>query len=510
MGIFDRGASPQDQQVWEWVDPSDGHEYREAIQAAVGPLATAGNRKGWAGNFRQDVDQTLRDFDRHGPSFLGFYLDLISDLGQMLDLEIQNWDPAEGKWVTESTPQAAEDLRSLRGPVEELGEILSRMIRMFELPGEMAFLPVDHPVDPTDPDSETEVRYMVVAVHVLEEKKVQGVKYYILRDTPDAKPGSPGYHLIPESRFHRIWRPDPDYPGLHWTPLQRAIPELRRFRNITRTISRNAASKLLNAGLLWIKGEARDLAVIARNDGPGQSPGEGRRLGYLGVALKKMIEAAKGNLDDILEQKVAAAFPHPFVSPNRPEVVNLGRPFDPEALNAKKDALEDFARGQNVPMSVLMEGQGSGTRLLNEIRLDEAFKETGIFPKVARVCNGLTTAWLRPMMIADGRGETADDRRVWFSKAALNPKPDTKAIESAVRLGVLERRALASALGQEEWLLDLPEGMTEAEWLLTLRGGAIANEANKSREGIDFGLAPTADDIAEAIASRTASAWWEE
>jgi len=495
----------------EWVS-ADG-EYTEAVTAAVGPLHRAGKAKTWLSGPRSNWEDMLRDFDRNGPSFLGFYLDLVSEYGSMVDLEMQDW--VGGEWVTDESEDAADDLRGIKGVYgEDLNTIVARMIRLFDLPGEMAWIPIDVPIDPDDPDSPTEIRVMVRSTWTLEEKKVGGEKAFVIVDEPGAKPGSPGYRVIPQDQASRLWRPDQDYPMVHWTPLQRGISELRIHRNIQRTISRSAASKLLNADVFWFKGEARDLAVLPRNDGPGQNPGEGRRLGYLGVTIAKMIQSAKENLDDIREEKVAAAFPHPLVTPEKPERIEVGRPYDPEAIAAKRDAMEEFARGQNIPMSVLVEGQGAGARLLNNVKQDVAFMETAIFPKLARVCNALTGVWLRPMMEADGRGEQTENRRIWFSKQALEPAADPKLIQSAVAAGVLSRKALASVLNQTQNILELPEGMTEAEWFLAVRGGAIANEANKTRDGIDFNLAPTADDVREMIAEATeaqqASAWWEE
>lgn len=507
MGIFSRDSSSVKTAHGVEVrgtykaDTLDGAGFEEAIQAAVGPLQTAGKRKRWFSGIRADWESSLFDFDRHGPSFLGFYLDLVSEYPSMCDIIIQKWE--DGKWELDDSPQASVDLRGLRGVNEERPQLIARIIRLLELPGRMAWIPIEEPLDPDDPDSETETRFAVVPVHVLEEKKQNGIPFYLFMEEPDLKPGQPGARLIPKENVKQIWRPDIEYPGMHWTPLQRAIPELRLFRNVQRTISRSAASKLLNADLLWIEGEASDLAVKVRNDGQG-APGAGRRLGYLGVALQKMIQAGKQNLDDIREENVAAAFPHPFVSPKEPKRVKIGRPYDPEALAAKQDALTDFARGQNIPMSVLVEGQGAGARLLNNVKQDEAFKETSLFPKLGRACNGLTGVWLRPLMEASGRGAMAQDRRVWFTKAALEPEGDPKQIGEAVNAGILTRQCWADSLGKGDKLLPLPDGVSEAEWLLAMKGGGAPAVPSAS---------PQDDAVRERVAlSREgiqASAWWE-
>lgn len=511
MGIFDRRQSRSRDIPGATLIEGDytpdlpGHPAAiEAVTAAVGPLLKAGRRKTWTAGPRANWEEMLRDFDRNGPSFLGFYLDLVSEFGAMCDLEHQTWDAKKG-WVRRE--EGAVDLRSIRGVYgQDLAAIVASMIRKFELPGEMAWIPVDIPLDPSDPDSETEVRIMVRSLWTIEDKKRNGARILIVRDDPDLRPGEDGYWVIPEEQAHRLWRPDDDYPLRHWTPLQRGISELRTHRNIGRTISRSAASKLLNADIFWIQGEARDLAVLPRNDGAGQNPGEGRRLGYLGVVIQKMIAAAKENLDDIREEKVAAAFPHPLVTPNEPKRVEVGRPYDPEAIAAKRDAMEDFARGQNIPMSVLVEGQGAARRLLNEIKQDSAFKETSIFPKLARVCNAITGAWLRPMLTDGGMdpGLVANER-IWFTKSALEPEGGPKEIGDAVKAGVLERRAWAEALGRGDYLLDLPDGVTEMEFFLTLRGTqTVFGELEQTMDDLRDRMTRAGED-----ATMAAATWWE-
>lgn len=230
----------------------------------------------------------------------------------------------------------------------------------------------------------------------------------------------------------------------------------------------------------------------------------GSRLGTLGDAIRSLVSSGKKHLDDLREEEVAGAMPHPWISKTAPKWIEIGRPFDKAAIESKRDALEDFARGQNIPMSVLVEGQGAGARLLNNIRQDEAFKETAIYPKIARVCNGLTGAFLRPILRAEGMAEEDVGRyRVWFSKANLESKGDPEKIAAAVKGGVLVRLAWARALGREEDLLDLPEGVTEYEHFITTLG----------RTDVFGELPATLDDVREAISKSTeqrASAWWEE
>ena len=120
------------------------------------------------------------------------------------------------------------------------------------------------------------------------------------------------------------------------------------------------------------------------------------------------MDAGKKHLEDVHEDMVSAAMPHAIVTPNPVEYIDMGRPIDAAVIEAKRDALEDIARSAPLPRSVIVEGLGSSERNLNNYLQDETLKQTAVIPPVMRACQGLTLAFLHPLMRAPTTKFTPD------------------------------------------------------------------------------------------------------
>lgn len=448
------------------------------------------------------------DFDREGPGFVGHSLDLQANLGGMVRLYVEQYDRETNQWRENKSIASGKAITKLRGPYQTTEEVFVAILRGVAQIGEMAFLPIDW---------EGEVRYLAVMPHTIEASKAQdpatGLPLsYIVRLDPDAKPGDQGrYFELPRRRYFRIWEPDHEYQFLPHSDWRRTVDDIRRYRTLQRVIHRAASSQLGNAGLVRFEGNANEAGTISQSRRGNSDANNNRvRLGYLGSIIESILEAGKLHLDDVHEEMVSGAMPHMIVTPNPVQRIDLGMDIKPSTILAKKDALEDVARSSPLPRSVVVEGLGSSERNLNNYLQDETLKQTAVIPTVMRACQGLTLAFLHPLMkaklspftpetFAPGQGLTIKDFRIGFDDSPLNIEPDeADVVETGVKIGALKPAAYAKAIGWEEYELkqDTPEWN---HWLLT--NGRNANGQPMSTDS-------DASDPAPVVAS--AAPWFAD
>jgi hypothetical protein len=130
--------------------------------------------------------------------------------------------------------------------------------------------------------------------------------------------------------------------------------------------------------------------------------------------------------------------------------------FDAMALQLRDEAVRRFATGADVPAEVLL-GLGDSNHWGAWALTAEALR-MGAEPKLALVCQALTTEWLQPLLEFD-QVEDADEWIVWFDTSGLRSSSNkgASAIE-AFREGLISAQAARRELGYTE--KDAPEGGT--------------------------------------------------
>lgn len=473
------------------------------VTAAVGHI-----RKSSKGSFlsrlrgQQTVVEAIRHADENGPGVVGFYLDLKSDVLGLLDFRLQQWDRVALKWQWSSHPAAssaiATDLVGTRG--ERLEDFARKFSRELETAGELGFAPIEVPVPGRNPDGsqKTVTRYGVFSLdkgsyEVLEKHKGSGKPKTIgFRGAADAKKprsindarADEDWVVVDADLIVRIYNPHPRWFSEPYTPLARALNDIRRFDNAGRAVHRGVVNQILNSGFLWFKGSPKDLVQnipqTRRNRGR-----EEVQLGWLGEQINSILDAGERSLMDYEETDTRSALWHPIVTEEEPpRVIDAKQPIDPNLLNVKRDALEDFARSVNIPMSILIEGQGSAQRLLNEWLQDKAFKQTSVMPSARMVAGGLTVGFLHPRLRAVAARQPnlfieqiADDVqvqipetdfRIWPDETSITQdEPEIADVAEAVKAGVLRREAWSEALDGQDHFLELPDDVSEWDWFQT-------------------------------------------
>lgn len=414
---------------------------------------------------KSEIEQ-IRWYDENGPSVIGFYLDLKASMIRLVDYKVQVWDKEEADWVWSENPevQAIPKKHLLGLHNESLHEIAAKIAREIEAVGEVGFAKIvkddivqGYTTVPLDPGS----------YEVLESDKDGYPLRIAVKMTRGAKGGrgvdydsSTDFMVLDTENIHRVFKPHPRWLDEPFTPLVRALPDIRRYDNSGRALHRAIASVLLLARVLWFKGSKNDIARVK---------GQGHELGHLGHQLAQLTEFSERAITDYDETEIQSAMAYPIVSEEPPQLIEIGKVIEPEILEVKKDALGDVARGLNIPMSVLVEGQGAAQRMLNEWLQDKAFKETAIFPLARLVANGLTACFLQPKL--DELGYEGQAYRIWPDEITItdeepeDEKPSLDQLLEAVCKGIISPRAFVEKAGLDEsYLLDRPEGIDDWAW----------------------------------------------
>lgn len=452
------------------------------VLAAVMPFQPQQKRTGFLSKLRgqTSASEAIRKADEEGPGIVGFYLDLKADVTALVDYRIQRWDRVALEWTWDDHPAAssalATDLLGVNG--ERIDEFARHFAREMEAVGEVGFAPVE---------MDGMVRYRTLSLdpgsfEITEKNKDGTAKMLGFKGTRAAKRPAKGQEShdwieIPADSVIRILRPHPRWFAEPYTPLARALGDVRRYENATRALHRAVASQLINSGLLWFQGSHKDLVQPNANSGRNGRVNGQQRLGFLGQQIQGLMDAGERALTDYDETQVQSAMFHPIVSEEAPpQFINIGETVDPNLLDLKRDALEDFARDVNIPMSVLVEGQGAAQRLLNEWLQDKSFKQTSIMPDARRVGAGLTVAFLHPrlqrlaereprLFLQDGQQIPVTDFRIYPDEASITQdEPEIDDIKHAVECGILSPEALIDALDGHRFRLDRPEGITDWDW----------------------------------------------
>ena len=425
-------------------------------QAALIPATSARQRlsstQGAAG-----WQEKVRRFDLDGPGVLGYYLDTVALLASLCPLvpEVRTDD---GDWVKSDDAVLHTLLSGYRSSLNEQPELIAQQVRHREAIGEAWII-----------HSEDIGWNIVTAPNVKIARSGDYVEWMDMLGTQ---------RQTPRSRVWKSWVPDPYSPWESYSPIRRALPDLRRLAAATRSQTRGAESRLLMNGLLAFP-----------DDGNGSRPlaaGADAETAEQGIdqVIDDYIELAKLAFRD--DDAPSAAVPFPYIG--QPAVpVELGRGIDGESIQVEEKALEAFARAVNFPAQLLTVGPGAANHW-NEWVLQEVQHQMGLAPKLQPVCNDLTTFYLRPMVagVKDrvGQWDTDPSRiRVGYDMTYLTSKPDKTAnVLSAWTSGLIDRDEAADILGIER-PLPVPEGMDPYEhWeLATGKPGAPYAEVDNGK-----------------------------
>jgi hypothetical protein len=207
----------------------------------------------------------------------------------------------------------------------------------------------------------------------------------------------------------RIWTPHPRRGLWADSPTRGAMPMLYEIERLTRYVFAQIDSRLVSAGLLPIPQE-----ISFPDHDPELSPSEAltNQLMRAGSASLKGEGTAAGVMPTVVEVPMEAL--------GKIELVNFGSELSHQALELRNEAIRRMALAMDIDPSIL-----SGMENANHWGAWQIFSgqiKIHIEPLMTRICDGLTTAYLRPALST--MKDTDPERYVyWFDTAPLEVRP---------------------------------------------------------------------------------------
>lgn len=245
----------------------------------------------------------------------------------------------------------------------------------------------------------------------------------------------------------RVWDPSPRRKAKATSPVIRSLVILEELRLLNAAVAAIARSRITGRGVLLVPAGTRFPAQ------PGQDKAEDS-------LLDTFIEVASTAIRE--PESAAATVPIVLEVPgdmiNGVKWLQFSSEFDATAIQLRDEAIRRFATGADVPAEVLL-GLGDSNHWGAWALTAEALR-MGAEPRLALVCNALTTEWLRPLLEAEGDPDAAE-ALVWYDTAGLRTASNKAASAlEAYKEGLINGKAARRELGFTE--ADKP-GAAEAE-----------------------------------------------
>lgn len=433
-----------------WVE-QPGVASGRRIDAEIVPM-TAYDFRGrgqWGGHwpgFKWQDD--YRRYARSGPGIVGLSTDIPAQTSRLIKWGIQRQDPATLVWEDASTDAVVmATMRLFRNGHQTSEDLAAEMMRKLDGPGEL--------VSVRDLGGNGHEYSMLNKANVtIDAARPNMVE---IRTRPGVERGSHWYREVPITAVSHIHQADEDWPGLPTSQFQRVLPDLEAYLSIAKYLGRNYRSALGLNRVLWA--QATDKA----QNWPEEIINWGRRAAA-----------------DTDERNPRTMLPYPLVTDSDvpPELIKVTAGAEQIDVDVADWFLMAFCRGVDFPTKMLFDGPGSANHWGDYV-INDYYADFVAYPRAMRVADIWTHHVLRPWgrILSDVWGDRDPDRyRVWPDLTDVRTRTDnTDRILSLGNAGVANRQALGDAAGlRPDQLIDLPGGMTEAEWFLKVNGKTAA------------------------------------
>jgi hypothetical protein len=207
----------------------------------------------------------------------------------------------------------------------------------------------------------------------------------------------------------RVWTPHPRRYLWADSPTRAAMPMLWEIERLTRYVFAQIDSRLFSAGMVPIPKE------VSFPDTDGDISGAEaltERLTKAGSASLKGEGTAAGVVPMFVEMPMEAL--------GKINLINFSSELSQQARELRQEAIHRFALAMDMPPEILT-GTG-GTNHWSAWHIEESAVKVHIEPLMVRICDALTTAYLKPALKTIKEDE---DRFVyWFDTAPLTVRPE--------------------------------------------------------------------------------------
>lgn len=207
----------------------------------------------------------------------------------------------------------------------------------------------------------------------------------------------------------RVWTPHPRRNLWADSPTRGALPMLYEIERLTRYVFSQIDSRLVSAGLIPIPRE-----VSFPDEDPELSGADqlAERLMRTGAASLKGEGTAAGVVPTFVEMPMEAL--------GKINLIQFTSELSQQARELRNEAIHRFALAMDIDPSILA-GMGDGNHW-SAWQIQEGQVKVHIEPLMTRICDGLTTAYLKPALKL--LKKDPDRYTLWFDTAPLTVRPD--------------------------------------------------------------------------------------
>lgn len=310
--------------------------------------------------------------------------------------------------VADSLPcQILEDL--YYGQIGQ-AEMLRRLALHLSIPGESFLVGLD-------PDPEQGIDAPSWYVCSADEIRVQGQTTSLTLPETGAT-----VQLKPESStIIRLWQPHPRYAWRPDSAVRATIPVLRELKGLSDHIGATIDSRLAGAGIFVVP-QGVEVARPSGQD-PSQVQEDGNPEDSFVQALTDAMLIPISDRDDA-SAVVPIVIKVPDEAASKFEHIRFDTPFSEAVANLRKDALDRFAGGADLPREVV-----TGTGAANHWgawQLEESSIKLYVEPMLGAICDALTRQYLWPALRTHGI-EAPEQWVIWYNTAELTQRPNRSA-----------------------------------------------------------------------------------
>lgn len=207
----------------------------------------------------------------------------------------------------------------------------------------------------------------------------------------------------------RAWTPHPRKYDLADSSVRPALPILREIEQLTKHVFAQIDSRLAGAGLLLLPDQLD--FPRAEEDPPGAA-------GLMAVLQRAMAASLSDRSDPSSLVPIMAQVPGEFIDKIRH--ITFETPLAKEGMDIRDRALRRLGLSLDIDPEILL-GKGD-TNHWSAWQLEESTIKVHIEPILARICDALTTGYLRAALTS--MGKDPDQYTFWYDTSPLAVRPN--------------------------------------------------------------------------------------
>jgi hypothetical protein len=236
----------------------------------------------------------------------------------------------------------------------------------------------------------------------------------------------------------RVWTPHPRRYDAADSPVRAALPILREVEQLTKYSFAQMDSRLAGAGMLFVPEEI---------DFPKGEDDPDGAAGLMAVIGRAMAASLQNREDASSLVPIMATVPGEYV--DKIKHVTFETPLVNASYEMKEKAIVRLATSLDVPPEVLL-GQGDSNHW-SAWQIEESAIKIHIVPVLSRICEALTTAYLKAALGL--MGKDPEQYVFWYDTTPLTKRPDMEEPSQALygeRLISAETRREAAGFTEDD------------------------------------------------------------